>query len=45
MKKALVLGGGIGGMEAASLLSKSGFRVELVSNRDYFFCAHEKARR
>jgi heterodisulfide reductase subunit A-like polyferredoxin len=44
MKKALVLGGGIGGVEA-DLLSKSGFRVELVSNRDYFFCAHEKARR
>jgi len=37
MKKALVLGGGIGGVEAASLLSKSGFRVELVSNRDYFY--------
>ena len=36
MKKVLVLGGGIAGVEAASLLSKNGFSVELVSNRDFF---------
>jgi sulfide:quinone oxidoreductase len=37
MKKVLVLGGGIAGVEAASLLSEYGFDVTLVSNRDYYY--------
>ena len=37
MKKVLVLGGGIGGVEAAIALRKEGFDVELVSDRDYVY--------
>ncbi len=37
MKKVLVLGGGIGGLEAAIALRKEGFEVELVSDRDYVY--------
>lgn len=37
MKKALILGGGIGGVEAAIAFRKQGFEVELVSERDYLF--------
>ncbi len=37
MKRAVVLGGGIGGVEAAIELKKKGFAVELVSDRDYLF--------
>lgn len=37
MKKVLVLGGGIGGIEAAIHLCKAGFDVVLVSNRDYIY--------
>lgn len=37
MKKVLVLGGGIGGVETAIHLRKEGFDVVLVSNRDYVF--------
>jgi len=37
MSKAVVLGGGIGGVEAAIDLRKRQFEVELVSDRDYLF--------
>ncbi|WP_457623936.1 NAD(P)/FAD-dependent oxidoreductase [Persephonella sp.] len=37
MKKVLVLGGGIGGVEAAIALKKEGFDVQLVSDRDFLF--------
>ena len=37
MKKAVVLGGGIGGVEAAIDLRKKQLDVELVSDRDYLF--------
>ena len=37
MNKAVVLGGGIGGVEAAISLRKKQFDVELVSERDYLF--------
>jgi len=37
MKKVLVLGGGIGGTEAAISLRKEGFEVSLVSNRPYLY--------
>lgn len=37
MKRAVVLGGGIGGVEAAISLSKKHLDVELVSDRDYLF--------
>lgn len=37
MKKAIVLGGGIGGVEAAIELRKKGLQVEVVSDRDYLF--------
>ncbi len=37
MKKAIVLGGGIGGVEAATELRKKGLEVEVVSDRDYLF--------
>jgi sulfide:quinone oxidoreductase len=37
MKKAVVLGGGIGGVEAAISLRKNKFDVELISERDYLF--------
>ena len=37
MKRAVVLGGGIGGVEAAIELRKKGLEVELVSDRDYLF--------
>jgi sulfide:quinone oxidoreductase len=36
-KRVVVLGGGIGGAEAAISLRKKGFDVELVSDRDYLF--------
>ena len=36
-KRVLVLGGGIGGVEAAFALSHKGFDVELVSDRDYLY--------
>lgn len=37
MTRAIVLGGGIGGVEAAITLRKKGLQVELVSDRDYLF--------
>ena len=37
MKRAVVLGGGIGGVEAAISLRKKHVDVELVSDRDYLF--------
>jgi sulfide:quinone oxidoreductase len=37
MKKAVVLGGGIGGVEAAISLREKKLDVELVSDRDYLF--------
>jgi sulfide:quinone oxidoreductase len=37
MKRAIVLGGGISGVEAAIELRKKGLEVELVSDRDYLF--------
>jgi len=37
MKKILILGGGFAGVEAAIFLRKEGFRVTLISNRDYFY--------
>jgi sulfide:quinone oxidoreductase len=37
MKHVTVLGGGIGGVEAAINLSKEGFDVELISDRDFLF--------
>ena len=37
MKKVLVLGGGIGGIETAIALRKEGFYVELVSERDFVY--------
>jgi sulfide:quinone oxidoreductase len=37
MKRVVVLGGGIAGVEAAIGLRKAGFEVELVSDRDYLF--------
>lgn len=37
MKKVLVLGGGIAGVECAIYLREYGFAVELISNRDYLF--------
>lgn len=36
-KKALVLGGGFGGLESAIHLAKGGLDVTLVSNRDFLF--------
>jgi sulfide:quinone oxidoreductase len=37
MERAIVLGGGIGGVEAAIELRRKGLEVELVSDRDYLF--------
>ncbi len=37
MKKVVVLGGGIAGVECAIFLRKYGFEVELISDRDYLF--------
>ncbi len=37
MKKIAVLGGGIAGVEAASILSEYGFDVTLISNRSYYY--------
>jgi sulfide:quinone oxidoreductase len=37
MKKAIVLGGGIGGVEAAIFLRQKNLEVELVSDRDFLF--------
>lgn len=37
MKKIAILGGGIGGVEAAISLRGQGFSVTLISNRDYLF--------
>lgn len=37
MKRVLVLGGGIAGIEASIFLKKEGFDVTLVSNRDYLY--------
>lgn len=37
MKRIMVLGGGIGGVETAIALRKKGYTVELVSDRDYLF--------
>jgi sulfide:quinone oxidoreductase len=37
VKRVIVLGGGIGGVEAAIELRKKGFAVELISDRDYLF--------
>jgi len=37
VKKVLVLGGGIAGIEAAIYLRKKGFKVTVVSNRDYLY--------
>lgn len=37
MHKALILGGGIGGVASAIAFRKQGFEVELVSERDYLF--------
>jgi len=36
-KKVLVLGGGIGGVEASIALRRKGFNVELISDRDYLY--------
>ncbi len=37
MKKVLILGGGFAGIDAAGYLSKAGYDVTLVSDRDYFY--------
>jgi sulfide:quinone oxidoreductase len=37
MKKVVILGGGIAGVEAAIFCRKAGFNVELISERDYLF--------
>jgi sulfide:quinone oxidoreductase len=37
MKKVVILGGGIAGVEAAIFCRKEGFDVELISERDYLF--------
>jgi len=37
VKKVLILGGGIAGVESAIAFCKKGFRVELVSDRDFLF--------
>lgn len=37
MKKVVILGGGIAGVEAAIYCQKAGFDVELISERDYLF--------
>ncbi|MEO2068060.1 MAG: FAD-dependent oxidoreductase [Desulfurobacteriaceae bacterium] len=37
MKRVLVLGGGIGGVESAIALSFKGFDVQLISDRDFFY--------
>ena len=37
IKKVLVLGGGFAGLEAAIFLRKRGFKVTMISNRDYFY--------
>lgn len=37
MKKVLILGGGFAGVESAIFLRKEGFKVTLISNRDYFY--------
>lgn len=37
MSRVVVLGGGIGGVEAAISLRNEGFEVELISDRDYLF--------
>ncbi|MDH4944767.1 FAD-dependent oxidoreductase [Sulfurimonas sp. C5] len=37
MKKVLVLGGGFAGVDAAIHLRKKGYKVTLVSDRDYFY--------
>ncbi|MGC8942374.1 MAG: NAD(P)/FAD-dependent oxidoreductase [Sulfurihydrogenibium sp.] len=37
MKKVVVLGGGIAGVETSIFLRKYGFEVELISDRDYFY--------
>jgi len=36
-KKILILGGGFAGVDAAGYLSKAGYDVTLVSDRDYFY--------
>ncbi len=36
-KKVLILGGGFGGVDAASFLKKENYDVTLVSERDYFY--------
>ena len=37
MNKIVILGGGIGGVEAAIFCRKAGLKVELISDRDYLF--------
>jgi len=37
MKKAVILGGGFAGVEAAIYLKKENYDVTLISNRDYFY--------
>jgi len=37
MKKVLVLGGGFAGVDAASHLTKMGYKVSLVSDREFFY--------
>ncbi|MBU1642861.1 FAD-dependent oxidoreductase [bacterium] len=37
MKKVIILGGGFAGVDAAGYLSKAGYDVTLVSDRDYFY--------
>ncbi|WP_152183216.1 NAD(P)/FAD-dependent oxidoreductase [Sulfurimonas indica] len=37
MKKVLVLGGGFAGVDAATYLTKMGYNVTLVSDREYFY--------
>lgn len=37
MKRVIVLGGGIGGVESAIELRRKGFAVELISDREYLF--------
>ena len=37
MNNILVLGGGFAGIESAIYLRKNGYKVTLVSDRDYFY--------
>jgi sulfide:quinone oxidoreductase len=37
MKKVVILGGGIAGVECAIFLRKYNFEVELISDRDYLY--------